>query len=194
LRQSEKKLKRLQIRLSRAKEQKDWVRFQKLKKALVKCHYRVKCRRNDFLHKTANDLLAKADLICFEDLKIKNMILRPRPKQDEATGEFLPNGASAKAGLNKSIADAGWGRFLSILKYKAHGLGKELIAVKPYFTSQKCSGCGEMVKKSLSVRIHKCPHCGLVLNRDHNAAINILTLGLQGQSLSAQEVPTKAVA
>jgi putative transposase len=192
LRQSEKKLKRLQAQLSRAKAQQDCPRVRKLQKALAKCHYRVKCRRNDFLHKTANDLLAKADLICFEDLKIQNMILRPQPKQDEETGAFLPNGASAKAGLNKSIADAGWGKFLSILKYKAHGLGKELIAVKPHFTSQKCSGCGEIVKKSLSVRTHKCPHCGLILNRDHNAAINILRLGLQSQSLSAQEAPTKA--
>ena len=74
---------------------------------------------------------------------------------------------------------------LKRLKYKAHGLGKELIAVKPHYTSQKCSGCGEIVKKSLSVRTHKCLHCGLVLNRNHNAAINILTLGLQGQGCHA---------
>ncbi|MCA1747019.1 MAG: transposase, partial [Bacteroidales bacterium] len=93
LRQSEKKLKRLQARLSRAKAQQDWPRVRKLQKALAKCHYRVKCRRNDFLHKTANDLLTRADLICFEDLKIKNLLRRPEPRQDEATGEFLPNGA-----------------------------------------------------------------------------------------------------
>ncbi|MCA1788116.1 MAG: transposase, partial [Desulfobacteraceae bacterium] len=67
LRQSEKKLKRLQARLSRAKAQQDWPCVRKLQKALAKCHYRVKCRRNDFLHKTANDLLTRADLICFED-------------------------------------------------------------------------------------------------------------------------------
>lgn len=192
LRRSEKKLKRLQARLARAKEKKDWPRFQKLKKALAKCHYRVKCQRNDFLHKTANDLLSKADLIVYEDLKIKNMIRRPRAKQDES-GKYLPNGAGAKAGLNKSMADAGWGKFLSILGYKARMLGKEIIAVNPAYTSQKCSGCGEMVKKALSVRTHKCPHCSLVLNRDHNAAINILRLGLQSQGI-AQEAPTIAAA
>lgn len=189
LRRSEKQLKKLQVKLSRAKEKKDWPRFRKLKKALGKCHYRVKCRRNNFLHKTANDLLARTDLIVFEELKIKNMIRRPRPKQDE-TGAYLPNGAGAKSGLNKSIADAGWGKFLSILKYKALIQGKKVIGVNPAYTSQKCSGCGEMVKKALSVRTHKCQHCGLVLNRDHNAAINILTLGLQSQGYQAQEAPT----
>lgn len=191
LRQSEKKLKKLQHKLSMAKTKQDWSRYQKLKKALTKCHYRVKCQRNDFLHKTVNDLLFKADLIVFEDLKIENMKRRPKPKQDE-NGTFLPNGAKVKAGLNKSISDAGWGKFLSILKYKARNLGKKLIAVKPYYTSQKCSGCGKIVKKALSVRTHNCPYCGLVLNRDHNAAINILTLGLQGQGI-AQEAPTIAI-
>lgn len=184
LRKSEKALKKLQRKLFPAKAEQDWPRFRKLKKALNKRHYRIKCQRNDFLQKSVNELLDKADLVCFEDLKIKNMLRRPKPKQNKKTGGFLPNGASAKAGLNKSISDAGWGKFLSILKYKAHGLGKELVAVKPHYTSQKCSGCGEMVKKALSVRTHKCLHCGLVLNRDHNAAINILRLGLQSQGLA----------
>ena len=165
----------------------------KILRAIQKCHYKIKCQRNDFLHKTANDLLAKADLIVFEKLNIKNMTKKPKVKKDPDSDGFLPNGASAKAGLNKSISDAGWGKFLTFLKYKAEILGKQTVGVKPVYTSQICSGCGEIVKKSLSVRTHKCPHCKLVLNRDHNAAINILRLGLQSLGLF-QEAPTIASA
>ncbi len=181
LRKSEKKLKRLQRRLSRAKKRSP--KYYKILKALQKCHYRIKCQRNDFLHKTANSLLEKGNVIIHEDLKIKNMVRRPKPVQDEKTGEYLPNGASAKAGLNKSIADAGWGMFLSITKYKAVEIGKRVLGVPPHYTSQKCSACGEIVKKSLSVRTHKCS-CGFVANRDYNAALNILRIGMD--TLQAQ--------
>jgi len=174
LRKKEKQLQRLQRRLLKAKKRSK--QYYKILKALQKCHYRVKCQRNDFLHKTANKLLTKSDTIVHEDLKISNMIRRPKAKQDD-DGKFLPNGASAKAGLNKSIADAGWGRFLDILKYKSSQLGKNLVAVPPHYTSQKCSSCGEIVKKSLSTRTHCCS-CGFVANRDLNAALNILRIGL----------------
>lgn len=172
----EKQLKRLQRRLSKAK--KGSKQYCNILKALQKCHYRVKCQRNDFLHKTANSLLDKYDIICHEALKIKNMIRRPKPKHDEDTGKYLPNGASAKAGLNKSIADAGWGRFFEFLCYKAEALCKQVIPVVPQYTSQKCSNCGEIVQKLLSTRTHRCPYCGFVANRDHNAALNILRIGL----------------
>lgn len=170
------RLKRLQRRFAKAKKQS--AQWYKLLKAIQKTHYRIKCARMDFLHKTANWLLEKYDTIFIEDLKIANMIRRPKPNPGE-NGEFLPNGAAAKGGLNKSIANAGWHTFRTILQYKAFRLGKEVIAVPPHFTSQKCSGCGEVVKKSLSVRTHVCHNCELVLNRDHNAAINVLGLGLQ---------------
>ena len=85
--------------------------------------------------------------------------------------------------LAKSISDAGWGAFLTILTYKAACAGRRVIAVNPAYTSQWCSGCGELVEKDLSVRVHTCPHCGLVLDRDQNAAINILRLGLQNLRL-----------
>ena len=75
--------------------------------------------------------------------------------------------------LAKSISDAGWGNFRLILQSKAANAGKQLTKVKPHYTSQKCSGCDSIVKKSLSVRVHQCTHCGLTLDRDHNAAINI---------------------
>ncbi len=112
----------------------------------------------------------------------------PKPIQDKETGQYLPNRASIKAGLNKSIADVSQGRFLDILKYKAHNLGKKTISVSPNYTSQKCSQCGNIVKKSLSIRTHKCD-CGFVANRDYNAALNIMSVGLDTLTVSTVKKP-----
>jgi putative transposase len=79
--------------------------------------------------------------------------------------------------LAKSISDASWAKFIEYVSYKAESAGKKVIFVNPRNTSQICSSCGAIVKKSLSVRVHKCPSCGLILDRDVNAAINILRLG-----------------
>ena len=79
--------------------------------------------------------------------------------------------------LAKSISDAGWSAFLSILAFKAACAGKRAVAVPPAYTSQRCSGCGGMVCKGLSVRWHSCPACGTSLHRDHNAAKNIESAG-----------------
>ena len=106
-----------------------------------------------------------------------------RPKlTEDGNGGYLHNGASTKAGLNKSIQDAGWAQFRQILTFKAECAGKQVIAVPPAYTSQTCSGCGEIVQKSLSVRTHVCASCGLILDRDENAARNIQWAGqaLQG--------------
>ena len=176
LRKSEKRLKRLQRRL--AKEKKGTPKRKKLLNAISKAHAKIKNQRSDFLHKTSNNILAGSDIVCHEKLNIKGMSARPKPIQDE-NGKFLPNRASIKAGLNKSINDAGWARFLTFLDYKAKEQEKLVIPVPAKYTSQKCSGCGEIVKKSLSIRTHKCTACDLVLNRDHNAAINIKALGLE---------------
>jgi putative transposase len=89
--------------------------------------------------------------------------------------------------LAKSIADARWSGFLTILTFKAACAGKRVFAVNPAYTSQTCSGCGAVVKKGLSVRWHSCPDCGTSLHRDHNAALNILRLG-QRQSADGQSV------
>ncbi len=181
-RKFQNKLAKLQRRFSNTKKR--TTKWYKLLRAIQKCHYRIRCQRNDFLHKTANQLLNKADVIVYEKLKVQNMSRKPKPKQDE-DGTYLPNGASWKAGLNKSIADVGWYKFISILTYKAKEQGKKLIGVDPKYTSQKCSACGEIVKKALSVRTHRCS-CGFVANRDYNASLNILTLGLK--SLAAVAV------
>lgn len=76
--------------------------------------------------------------------------------------------------LAKSISDAAWNTFITILTHKAESAGRRVWKVPPQFTSQDCSRCGNRVKKSLAVREHRCIGCGLVLHRDHNAAINIL--------------------
>ncbi len=174
-------LKKLQRRFSKAKKHTPgWYR---LLGALGKAHAKVRRKRQDFLHKEANKLLDRTDVIVCEDLKIANMTKRPKRKQDES-GMYLPNGAKAKAGLNKSILDAGWGMFVSALRYKAIERGKYVIAVPPQYTSQVCSACGEIVKKSLSHRTHRCG-CGYVAHRDHNAALNILRLGLESLKATA---------
>jgi len=91
-------------------------------------------------------------------------------------GNYLPNGASAKAGLNKSILDAGWGTFTEMVQFKAASAGRTVVLVNPFMTSQCCLGCGTVVKKDLSERWHRCS-CATELDRDTNAAINILNLG-----------------
>ena len=101
------------------------------------------------------------------------MTASPAPKQDEQ-GKYVRNGAAAKGGLNKSILDAGWGAFVTMCRHKAEEAGGTVVKVAPHGTSQTCSGCGCIVQKDLSVRWHSCPHCGAELDRDHNAAKNIL--------------------
>ncbi len=97
---------------------------------------------------------------------------------------FLPNGAAAKGGLNKSIQDAGWATFVKMVCAKAESAGHTTVLfVNPHKTSQKCSACKlEGPHKDLSERTHTCVHCGVVLDRDHNAALNILRLGLSLQA------------
>jgi putative transposase len=86
--------------------------------------------------------------------------------------------------LAKSISDASWAQFRTILEGKAAYAGRRVVAVPPAYTSQDCSGCGERVRKSLSMRTPVCPSCGLVLDRDENAALNILRAGQARQALT----------
>jgi putative transposase len=173
-RKAEKALKRAQRRVSRRKKGSN--RRRKAVKLLAKQHQKIARQRRDFHHKMARSLMRQYDTIYHEAIQAKNLSARPKPKPD-GNGGYLPNGASHKAGLNKSINDAGWSQFLTILACKAAYAGKRVKAVPPAYTSQDCSGCGERVPKSLSVRTHSCPACGLVLDRDTNAALNILWAG-----------------
>lgn len=158
----------------------------KAKKQVSKHYRKIKNQRRDFLHKTSHHLVNNYGSIFLEDLALANMSKAPEPKRDES-GKYLHNGASQKGGLNKSIHDAGWGIFQEYVSYKAEWAGRQVILVDPKYTSQICSGCGQVRKKELSERWHSCD-CGCELDRDHNAAINILRLGRSQQ----RAIPVKA--
>jgi putative transposase len=175
LRRTEQKLKKLQEALSRKKRGSR--RRRKAAQVVGKNHRHIARQRKDFHHKEARKLVTRYQIIVFEKLQPANMSKRPKPKQNEETGAYLPNGASSKAGLNKSILDAGWGQFQQIVVNKAEWAGSRVLLVNPKYTSQMCSGCGAIVKKGLSERWHSCS-CGTELDRDHNAAINIKRAGL----------------
>lgn len=165
LRQAERKLKSAQRRVSRRKRGSN--RRKKAIKKLGILHKKVVDTRKDFQFKTANNLLKKYDVVAVEKLNIKGL---------------------AKTRLAKSINDAGWGQFITILSNKAENAGLKVIAVNPNGTSQECSNCGHKVKKPLSERTHNCPNCKVSLCRDLNAAINIKARGthaLKAQSMSS---------
>jgi putative transposase len=155
-RKAEKKLKRLGRRLSR--KQKKSANRKRARKALAKQHLKVQRQREDFARKEANAWVSSCDLIAYENLQIPNMVRNRK--------------------LAKSIHDAGWGIFLQWLA--RYGLLHDIpiIAVPPHYSSQKCSICATIVQKSLSIRTHICHGCGVVLDRDHNAARNILEKAL----------------
>jgi putative transposase len=159
-RKAERALKTAQRRVSR--RQRGSNRRRKAVKLLARAHQKVMRQRQDFHHKTALALVRENDTIYHENLQVANMVKNHH--------------------LAKSISDAGWGAYLTILTYKAACAGRSVIAVNPAFTSQTCSGCGVVVHKGLSVRWHRCPDCGTSLHRDHNAAKNTERLGqsLQG--------------
>jgi len=206
LRQSEERLKILQKALSG--KQKGSKRWRKKRKEIGNLYRRIRNQRWDFHHKESRRLVSLFQIIAFEKLAIKNMVRRPKPKQNELTGRYLPNGASAKSGLNKSIHDAGWGGFIHMVIYKAKRAGRDVRLVPPKNTSQMCSGCGlfpcahcghqhaKAVKecvsckkqrsKDLKERWHVCA-CGCELDRDVNAAKNILALGLSLDRNSDEE-------
>ncbi len=170
-------------------------RRSRAKKALSRLYRKMRNRRRDFQHKESRKLVDHYRVIVFEDLQIPNMTATPKPKQEEETGKYLPNGAAAKAGLNKSILDAGWGSFVQLCASKAEEAGGTVVKVAPHFTTQVCSGCGVVVPKDLSVRWHSCPDCGTELDRDHNAALNILHRyqRTKQSSLGAGSVPQEPV-
>lgn len=180
-RQAEKHLERLQQALSRKKRGSQ--RRQKAVKQVARAHRKVANQRRDFLHKASRQLVNRYGLIVFEALRPANMSKRPKPKQ-AADGTYLPNGAAAKSGLNKSIQDAGWGQFQQFCVYKAERAGRTVLFVNPRYTSQICSGCGAIRKKTLEERWHSC-QCGTELDRDHNSALTILALGRRVQAAQA---------
>ncbi len=163
LRRGERHLKRVQQRVSHCK--KGSHRRAKAVTLLAKAHQDIARQRTDFHHKTALALVREYDTIYLEDLRVANMVRNHT--------------------LAKSISDAGWARFRSILEAKAVWAGRRVVAVPAAYTTQKCSQCGEHVPKSLSVRTHICFSCGYIADRDVNAAQNILRAGQARQGVGA---------
>ena len=154
-RRAERALKTAQRRLSR--RQKGSGGRRKARQLLARAHAKVGCTRRDFCHKVAHDLVTRFDHIVVEDLNIRGMV-KNHP-------------------LAKSISDAGWGTFVTILSEQAESAAKTVEKVDPRYTSQDCSGCGERIPKKLSQRWHSCPYCGCEMHRDLNAALNIKKKG-----------------
>jgi putative transposase len=187
-RKAEHHLKKAQKRIARRKQGSK--RHQKAVAQCAKKHQHVRRQRRDFHHKTALALVHAYDTIYVEVIHPAKLSRRPHPQPNaDGTGGYAHNGAMQKVGLNKSIQDAAWRQFLTILACKAVCAGKRVEAVSPAYTSQDCSGCGGRVLKSLSVRTHVCPHCGLMLDRDENAARNILWRGQRLRGVPALAGP-----
>jgi len=157
LRHDEKALKKAQKRVSR--KNKGSANRAKARNRLGRKHLKIQRRRKDFVVKTARCVIQSSDLVAIEDLKVRNMVRNQH--------------------LAKSISDAAWSQFREWLEYFGKIFGVPVVAVAPHFTSQNCSSCGKEVKKALSTRTHKCPHCRHIQDRDHNAATNILKKALQ---------------
>ena len=163
-RKEEKALAKAQRKL--AKRKRGSRERRQARKVVCRIHERIRNRRHDFCHQNARRIVNRFGVIAVEILSVKNMLGNHR--------------------LAKSISDAAWSQFRSVLTSKAESAGREVLAVNPAYTSQDCSGCGYRpdgqegrTKKRLSDRWHRCPMCGLFLNRDTNAAVNILALGQQ---------------
>jgi putative transposase len=142
-------------------------RRRKAVKRLAKHHQKIARQRKDFHYKSAKQLLDKYDVIGFEDLNVKGL---------------------ARTRMAKSILDAGWSEFLDILICKAANAGKLAIAVNPNGTTQNCSNCGTRVPKGIQDRWHSCHVCGLELDRDVNAAINVKNIAVGRTVIKAQRV------
>ncbi|MDP9310229.1 MAG: transposase [Chloroflexota bacterium] len=164
-RKDERELATAQRKLSKAEQ--GTPERHKRRKVVAHIHERIANRRKDFAHKLSRRLVNEFGIIVVEDLNIARMIKHPT--------------------LAKSIADAAWNQFANATRYKAANAGRTYLAADPRGTSQRCSRCSGRVKKALSVRVHQCPHCGLEIDRDLNAALNILAVGLH----SLGENPSK---
>jgi putative transposase len=156
-RQEEKVLAKVQRRLSN--EEQGTPERMKRRKVVARVHERIRWRRSDFTHQHSRRIANAFDLIAVEDLAVNRM--------------------THTHCLAKSIHDAAWSQFTALIAYKAAWAGRQYVAVNPAYTSQDCSACGHRHKLSLSDRIYTCPCCGIVLDRDYNASLNMLRLGQQ---------------
>lgn len=166
-REDEAKLKVASRKLSKAS--KGTTEREKKRKVVARIHERIANRRKNFIAQEVCKLLARFGLIAVEALVVRNMVKNPK--------------------LAKSIADASWSMFFTRLLAKAEEAGRQVVKVNPAYTSQTCSACGHRQPMPLSVRVYECPHCCLVIHRDHNGSLNILTAALQACGRAGRVVP-----
>jgi putative transposase len=166
LKQSLKKLRIAQRKTSRRKKGSN--RRKKAWRMVARIHEKISEQRIDYLHKVSRKYVNKYGLIVIEDLSIGNMVKNHT--------------------IARSVVDSSWGMLRNLLEVKAAEAGRQVIAVPPHYTSQKCSECGEIVQKSLSVRTHVCPWCGYIADRDVNAARNILRAGVRPSGANVEDV------
>jgi putative transposase len=150
------------------------------REAVAARHRKIANQRKDFHHKRARELVERYDLLVVEDLQIANMLRRAKPVPDPANpGQYLRNGARAKSGLSRSIGDAGWGGFVSILRAKAEDAGRIWIEVDPRHTSDGCEKCGNAAAENrVTQAAFECQRCAHRAQADEHAARNILWAGL----------------
>jgi putative transposase len=169
-------------RFTRVRRDKRSAKHRRAVEKVADLHRKVRRQRLDHAHKTALDLVRAHDFIAHEDLQIRNMVKAPAPRPDpDRPGRFLPSGAAAKAGLNRSISDAGWGVFLTILHAKAESAGREVIAVDPRNTSRTCprTQCGHVAAENRPTQeTFRCVSCGHTAHADTVGAVNVLRAGL----------------
>ncbi|MEL6580171.1 MAG: transposase, partial [Cyanobacteria bacterium J06621_12] len=174
LRKSESKLAKLQRKLE------DKTRLVKAKRlvrrAISRLHQKIARQRKDWHYSEAHKLASSCNVLAIEDLRIRNMKRRNKPKKVD--GIFVPNGQSSSSGMNKSWSDNAIGNFLEILSQVAQKYGTRIVKVNPKGTSQHCSQCLNRVSKTLSDRWHKCDNCGLSCDRDYNSATLIKKLAV----------------
>jgi putative transposase len=133
--------------------------WRKAKRAVAHVHERITNRRKDFAHQHSRRLVDQYGVVAVEDLRVNQLVHNHC--------------------LAKSISDAAWSAFIASLTYKAASAGRRVVQVNPAYTSQDCHRCHHRQKLSLTERVYRCPCCGLAMDRDHNAALNIMALGLQ---------------
>ncbi len=163
----EKQLAKVSRKLS--KQTKGTPARRKARKPVARVHERIAWRRGDFAHQNSRRIVNQYQVIAVEDIHVNRM---------------LHNHC-----LAKSISDVAWSQFGSLLTYKAAWAGRQFVAVYPAYTSQTCSSCGHRQPLPLDVRVYHCPCCDVTLDRDHNAALNILALGLQRLGIQPVEAP-----
>lgn len=177
----EKKLTNVQRKLAR--QTKGSANWRKTKARIARLHIKATNARRDFMHKVSHDIAKNHGVVAIEALRVKNM-----SRSAKGTAEAPGRNVRQKAGLNRSILDAGWGRFATLLGYKLAQRGGELIEVPPEYTSQTCSSCGRVDKVSRNRSRFSCTSCGHEVDADTNAAINIIRAGQARRASQANRV------